>query len=298
MEAKKLVTEIGHAEGPTVLDDGRVVYCQCYDGKLGVWSPDGTIGIYAAVGGGPNGTVLGSDGCLYVANNGGAVGAFRSEDYAGGFIQKVHPDGRTEVALTEIGGRRLNMPNDLTFGADGRLYFTDPGAWSPEDESQKDDGFIMAASPDGSGEILVEVGKAYPNGIAAEKDGSIVWVETYTRRVRRRRPDGSLEDVLTWENERHLPDGLAVADNGDLYIATLSSGGFHVVSPDGSRQHVIDLGGTTLSNITFSGTNVFLTDLGSKPAATEEQVYYGQLLHVDLGVEGMPMFRGSIETSR
>ncbi len=189
------------------------------------------------------------------------------------------------------------MPNDLVFGPDGRLYFTDPGEWSPENEEMKDDGFIMAVNPDGTGEILVEVGKTYPNGIVAEPDGSVVWVETYPRNVRRRRPDGTIEELLVWDDERVAGDGLAVAADGDLCIATLGSGGFHIVSPDGSRQELVDLGGTTLSNITFAGTDIYLTDLGSKPAATEEQVYYGQLLHLDIGKPGMPMFAGSIASA-
>ncbi len=42
-------------------------------------------------------------------------------------IQRVPAaDGTVEVVATEIAGITLDGPNDLAFGADGRLFFTDP----------------------------------------------------------------------------------------------------------------------------------------------------------------------------
>lgn len=296
MEAEVLVQGIGHAEGPTVLNDGRCVFCQCYDGTLGVWEPGGRGGrgggTYAAVGGGPNGTVLGEDGFVYVANNGGAVGPYRSPDFGPGSIQKVAPDGGVQTVAREVDGRNLNMPNDLVFGRDKRLYFTDPGRWDAE--NKPDDGFVCVVNSDRRVQVLVEVGRSYPNGIVGEADGSVVWVESYTRRVRRRRTNGEIEEVYTFPDERAVPDGLAVAQNGDLYIATLSSGGFHIVSPDGSGARFVDVGGTELSNCVFEASALYLTDLGSKAGATEGAVFVGRLLRLEPGVSGMPMFRGSI----
>jgi gluconolactonase len=296
MQAKKLVSELAHPEGPSVLDDGRVVFCICEDGTLGVWSADGSSGIYSNVGGGPNATVLGDDGMLYVANNGGAVGTFRTPDFEGGYIQRVDPSGKAEIIVKEAGGRRLNMPNDLVFGSDGRLYFTDPGAWALDSEKDQDEGYIMVLNPDGTGEVLAEVGKTYPNGIAAEADGGIVWVESYSKKVRRWRPDGTVEEVYTLK-ENELPDGLAVAQNGDLYITTTWSGGLNVVKKDGSHEEFVDLDGTTLSNIVFSGSTLYLTDLGSAPVVPTEAGKYGVFWSAEAPVQGMTMFRGSIAST-
>lgn len=116
--------------------------------------------------------------------------------------------------------------------------------------------------------------------------------------VRRYRADGSIEEVLTWEDPRIEPDGLTVDANGDLVIATLNSGGFHIISPDGSEQTLVDLGGTTLSNITFGpGGSLYATDLGTKPAATQDKVYFGRVFKIDSERSGMPMFRGEISLS-
>ncbi|HLI16193.1 MAG TPA: SMP-30/gluconolactonase/LRE family protein [Acidimicrobiales bacterium] len=292
MDIEILVEGIGHAEGPVVLPDGRCTFCEGYEGRLGVWSPSGGRGVYAKLGGAPNGAVLGADGCVYVANNGGAIGPYRSSDFGPGSIQKVWPNGTVETVVSSVAGHPLNMPNDLVFAADGRLYFTDPGIWDAE--ARPDDGYVYAVSPDGAVEVIASVGKAYPNGIAAEPDGSMVWVESYTRRVRRWHPNGDIEEVHQFADERHVPDGLAIAENGDLYIATLSSGGFHILSPDGSRVELVDLGGTTLSNCVFEGGDLFLTDLGSQAGVTQEAVFFGRLLRCRPGVTGMAMFRGVI----
>ena len=38
-----------------------------------------------------------------------------------------------ETVVTEVDGIALQAPNDLTFGPDGRLYFTDPADYLPDD---------------------------------------------------------------------------------------------------------------------------------------------------------------------
>lgn len=289
-EYEIILTEIGHAEGPVVLEDGRCVFCECYQGRLGVLNTDGSRGIYAETGGGPNGAVLGLDGVVYVANNGGAVGPFRSADFGPGTIQRVLPNGEVETLLREVGGRQLLMPNDIVFGKDGRLYFTDPGRWDAEE--RPDDGYIYAFDiSTGQSEVIASVGKSYPNGIVGEPDGSIVWVETYTQLVKRRRPSGEIETIHMFSDSQAMPDGLAVAANGDLYVATLSSGGLHVIAANGDNRF-IDLGGTELSNCVFQGPDLFMTDLGSKAGVTDEALYVGRLLSIKDLAPSFDMFRG------
>jgi gluconolactonase len=78
--------------------------------------------------------------------------------------------------------------------------------------------------------VLVETGPTYPNGIAAEPDGSILWGETFPRTLRRRRPGGEVELLRTLP-EGHLPDGIKTAVDGSIFVASITSGGIDVLGP-------------------------------------------------------------------
>jgi hypothetical protein len=56
---------------------------------------------------------------------------------------------------------------------------------------------------DGTAHILEELDHTYPNGIVAEADGSIVWVESYTLKMIRRRPDGTKTIIHTFRRRSH-----------------------------------------------------------------------------------------------
>ena len=89
---------------------------------------------YAYTAGGPNSCVLGADGVLYACQNGGTTGPWRAEEMVTPSIQRIAREGGpAEIIATELDGKRFNGPNDLVFGPDGRLYFTDPGTYRPDD---------------------------------------------------------------------------------------------------------------------------------------------------------------------
>ncbi|MCC6833308.1 MAG: SMP-30/gluconolactonase/LRE family protein, partial [Thermoleophilia bacterium] len=142
---------LGHPEGPDILPDGRIVMVETYTSRLIAWSRERGIHDYADCGGGPNACMLGSDGAAYITQNGGTVGAWRAMVMSVPSIQKAWPDGRVETVVTEVDGIALQAPNDLTFGPDGRLYFTDPADYLPDDPRP---GRVFALNPDGTGECL------------------------------------------------------------------------------------------------------------------------------------------------
>jgi gluconolactonase len=284
-----LAEGLGHPEGPYALPDGRVVFANTYASEVGVWEP-GTFGstTYAHTGGGPNACMLGTDGYVYVTQT-PTVGAWRAPETRPPSIQRAAPDGTVEIVATEADGVPLNAPNDLTFGPDGRLYFTDSGDWDPVGKPHP--GYICVIDADGSCHLLEELESVYPNGIVAEPDGSLVWVESYTLRVVRRRPDGS-KDVIHELPEGHIPDGLKLDAEGNLWIATFGSGGLDVIAPDGSHVDFVETGGV-LTNCAFGGSTLYVTDFGTTetPDATP---MFGRLMKVDVGVAGMPHFSGAI----
>ncbi len=290
MTMEQLATGLAWPEGPTVLPDGRVIFVETYRSQIGYVGPGGEYGQYAYTKGGPNATALGSDGCVYVTQNGGVVGPWRAEEMLQPSIQRITPDGAIETIATEIAGVAFQAPNDLSFGPDGRLYFTDPGRYDPA--ALPDPGRIFALDPAGGGELLEELPSVYPNGIVVEASGSVVWVESYTRRVVRRQPDGTVSVVATLE-ENHVPDGLKVAANGDLYVTTVTSGGIDIVSADGSDVRFLAVGAVP-TNCVFSGSTLYVTD-GGRPGESTEAAYGGVRWSVALDdAEGMELFQGSI----
>jgi gluconolactonase len=206
------------------------------------------------------------------------------------------PDGRVvfantkvEIVTTSADGVQLNAPNDLTFGPDGNLYFTDSGDWDPETKPHP--GYVCTIEPDGTAHILEELEPVYPNGIVAEPDGSIIWVESYTRRVIRRRVDGT-KTLLATLAENHVPDGLKIDEKGNLWITSFSSGGIDILSRDGTFIDFLETGGVPL-NCVFSGSTLFVCDFGTTVLDTNTPMG-GRLLSIDVGVTGMPLFKGHI----
>ena len=103
---------------------GEVVLCDGNTGGLRTWK-DGELGTFAVTGGSPWGAVLGSDGAVYVTQGGNVPGSGDESAICG--IQRVRVDGTVELVSSEIAGYTLAGPNDLAFGPDGRLWFTDSG---------------------------------------------------------------------------------------------------------------------------------------------------------------------------
>ena len=283
-----LAEGLGHPEGPDVLPDGRVVYANTYASEVGVWEPTKGKGTYAYTGGGPNACVLGSDGCIYVTQS-PTVGAWVPDDPRPGSIQKVWPDGRAEILCTEVAGVPLNAPNDLCFGPDGRLYFTDSGDWDPVGKPHP--GYICVVDRDGTAHVVEELEPVYPNGLVVEEDGSVVWVESYTRDVWRQRPDGKREHLRTLP-EGHIPDGFKIAADGNFWITSFSSGGLDVVAPNGRYVDFVETGGVPL-NCCFVGDSLVICDFGTTDTSGPAPMC-GRLLKVDVGVSGRPVARGSV----
>ena len=147
MQSTLLASGLGFPEGPTILGDGRIVLCDGNTGELLVYD-DGAISAYARTGGSPWGTVPGSDGAIYVTQGGNVPGSGDVSAVSG--IQRVSPDGTVELLFSEVAGYQLYGPNDLAFGPDGRLYFTESGSEQDFRFDVRSPGRLFAV--DGSGD--------------------------------------------------------------------------------------------------------------------------------------------------
>ena len=284
-----LAEGLGHPEGPCVLPDGRVAFANSYLSEIAVWDLARGVGTYGFTGGAPNACMLGTDGYLYCTNT-PTVGKWVAPERRPPSIQRVSPGGAVEIVATEADGVKLNAPNDLSFGPDGRLYFTDSGDWDPVTKPHP--GYICVIDGDGSAHILEELDPVYPNGIVVEPDGSVLWVESYTRRLVRRAPDGR-KTVLHTLPDRHIPDGFKIDTAGNFWITSFSSGGIDIVRSDGTPLDFLETGGVPL-NCTFDGTSLYVCDFGTT-VTTDATPMGGRLLKVDVGVAGMALFKGAID---
>ena len=253
---------------------GTIVCTSVSEGALFRIDPATGDGVRIAdTGGGANGAAACVDGGFLVTQNGGldfaAIGMFDDPPPyrpAQPGLQRVAPDG-TVTYLTPYASRTSALgasrraapapdacrsPNDLVIGSDGSVYFTDPPPWPLPTEAV---GRIRAYLPDGTLDTLVD-GLWYPNGIAIDPAGAIVFVENGLmgrphHGLVRIGADGTLDRFVD-----QVGDGFCFDVDGRLYVA----GGIHgvtVLEPDGIVVEVLELPGRGVTtNCCFGGADM------------------------------------------
>jgi gluconolactonase len=287
LQSELLASGLGFPEGPAIMGDGRIVLCDGNTGELLAYAGGGTS-TYAHTGGSPWGTVLGTDGAIYVTQGGNVPGSGDTSAVSG--IQRVSPDGSVELLFAEVAGYTLYGPNDLAFGPDGRLYFTESGSEQDFRFDVRAPGRLFAASPGGGGEMLFERRDVYPNGIAFDARGRLYWTESMVHRVCRL-DDAGQPETFCQLSDGHVPDGMAFAADGRLFVATTVSGGVTVISPDGAVQEEIHLG-EHATNCIFDGSLLYVT--ATKVPDIEASQRTGTFWRVQTNATGLPLLPGQL----
>src|SRR5215813_5180486 len=169
-------------EGPVWLGPKRVAVTEIKGQCISLWE-NGTLRRKVAVtGGGANGATLGPNGALYVANNGGVSlgheGKWLAPTPLAGRLQRVTLDGKVTDVATKLPGNPPNRPNDLCFGPDGLLYYTDPHNW--EELPEVKPGRVARTTLDGHVELVATV-PLFPNGIAFGPDDRVYVAQSMTQ---------------------------------------------------------------------------------------------------------------------
>jgi len=286
MKTTLLASGLGFPEGPAVLGDGRIVLCDGNTGELLVYA-EPNVSTYARTGGSPWGTVLGSDGAIYVTQGGNVPGSGDTSAVSG--IQRVRPGGSVELLFSEVAGYTLYGPNDLAFGPDGRLWFTDSGSEQDFRFDVRSPGRLFAVGPSGAGEMVLELPGVYPNGIAFDAQQRLYWTESMAHRVRRL--SGGKAVTFCQLPDTHVPDGMAFAADGRLFVATTVSGGVTVVSPDGAVLEEIHLG-EHATNCIFDGADLYVT--ATRAADIEASQRTGTFWRLETDATGLELIPGSL----
>jgi gluconolactonase len=285
-----LAEPIAHPEGPDTFENGDIVLVETWAGKIKIFQPGKGLSDHAVTHGGPNACAVGADGSIYVTQNGGRWNTWTADRLSAPGIQRIWPNGRVETIIDRVDGIACGAPNDLCFGADGRLYFTDPVGWPGKVDPRPR--HVFAVAPDGKGEVIAELGEVFPNGIAADGQGGIVWGETLSRLIKRKRPGQDVE-ILAELPVGHMADGMKFDSAGRLWITTVKGGGFDVLDPETGAMAFIPCPHFPL-NCVFVGQSLIVADKGLWDENAREVARNGRLIEFHVGLTGQPLFRGRL----
>jgi gluconolactonase len=163
-------------------------------------------------------------------------------------VLRVNPHGDTTVLADSYEGRRLNSPNDLVFGSDGTLFFTDPPFGLPEmfDDPDRELDFSGVFRVRDGEIALVTDELEGPNGLALSPDERYLYVGNWDPQrkvVMRYEVDGGgrgevLFDMTAAPGDDAI-DGIEVDREGDLFVC--GPGGIWVLSPAGEQLGLLRL---------------------------------------------------------
>jgi gluconolactonase len=251
-----------------------VVLTEIRNNRCSKVAPDGTVSLFSAAGGGPNGLAIGPDGAFYLCNNGGSryvegysMGIGPHPDYKFGSIQRIDPaTGEATLLYKEVGGNKLSAPNDLVFDVHGGFYFTDLGKRYAR---HRDHGGLYYALPDGSKVTEIAFPILSPNGCGLSPDGKVIYVAD-TEGARLWAFDIEAPGVLKQAPAHHPHSGrvicglgsnarfdsLAVMASGNIAVATLNTGYITEISPAGEVVRAVKMPDTYPTNICFGGADM------------------------------------------
>jgi sugar lactone lactonase YvrE len=226
----------------------------------------------------PEGICVANDGTIYVGGEAGQLYRIETDGSptellrTDGFMLGLAADGEGRVYAIDNGHKCVwridprtldrevfadgfGVPNWGAFAADGTYYLSDSGGWGDRD------GLLWRVRPGGRPEIWTRATRNFPNGLALSGDGSSVLVlESYPSALVEIPilPDGAAGDRrVLCELGEAVPDGVAVATDGALYIACYRPDAIYRWQPaDGLVLFAADARGTVLSaptNIAFAG---------------------------------------------
>jgi gluconolactonase len=250
----------GFTEGAALAPDGSIYFSDMDRQQILRFDPGtGKTEVWNNQSGRSNGLFI-AEGTLYACEASGR--AVVSYDLDAG------PESR-EILTSAFNGNRLGSPNDLTVIGQN-LYFSEFWIEGFQDENGAgrqifDNRVYKLSLQDGKVDTL-EFTFETPNGVAASPDGNILYVgdiignklhvgHRFGERIGKLRLLTDL-DKLGLEG----PDGMAVAEDGRIFLALYGSDCLLVLMPDGSPVGILNTGPLT-SNCVFAadGKTLYIT---------------------------------------
>jgi gluconolactonase len=262
-------------EGPLHTTDGRTLLVQIGKGEVSEIR-DGIVRPAADVRGAPHAVIEGEGNVT--------IGTNATPDPVPAGIQRVSPGGEISYVVSAEDHPEIRSPNDLCFGPDGRLYFTDTGgSFDPSDATQV--GRVFAIDAAGRLETVAELGPVFANGITFDRHGRLLWTETYPGLVCRM--ENGARRVVADTGNGVLADGVKAVADGRLFVATVNGGCVQILSEDGESLGELSAGSWT-TNCNFRGSTLLVTDF----RRFQDQADDGVVFEFPTDVHEQVVFRG------
>ncbi len=263
---------VAFTEGPTVAEDGTVYFTDLYSNRIMRLPPNGAVEVFRQPSHRANGLLFDSQWRLLACEGGDGDSVLPR------VTRTDMRTGEVEVVADSYEGKQLHQPNDLTFDARGRIYFTDrPGADSRPEQTGVHG--VYRIDTDGSIErILTEPEVMRPNGIVISPDDTTLYIietqqsEGGPRLIRAFDLDANGRASNSRVFHDFYPgrsgDGMTIDSEGNLYVAaglnnlrgtseTLDTvAGIHVFSPTGELLEHIPIPEDTITNAAFGGADL------------------------------------------
>jgi gluconolactonase len=234
--------QFSFTEGASVDKRGNVFFTDQPNNRIWEYDVHGRLRVFLDSAGRSNGMYFDGSGRLVTC-------ADENEQ-----LWAISPDKKVQVLLREVGGRRLNGPNDLWIDARGGIYFTDPYYQRPywtrtKPEMDRESVYYLSAAVSEARVVAADVVK--PNGIVGTPDGRYLYVadigagKTYKYRIG---ADGSLSDRQLFVTQGS--DGMTLDERGDVY---LTGNGVTVYDTAGMKIAHIAVPEAWTANLCFGG---------------------------------------------
>lgn len=259
-------------EGPSFDRDGNLYVVDIPHGRVFRVTPRGQFTVVTEYDGEPNGLKIHKDGRIFIA------------DYKNGLLQLDPVSGAVTPVLQGRRSERFKGLNDLFFGANGDIYFTDQGETGLHDPT----GRVYRLAADGRLDCLVGTVPS-PNGLVMDLGEKALYVAATRGNGVWRLPgasEGSTTKVgifVQMSGGPGGPDGMALDEEGNLAVAHFGLGCVWLFSPHGEPLYRINsCRGRLTTNMAYGGKDrrtLFITESET-----------GTILKAEMPVPGKRMY--------
>jgi|GEM_PF-29369 len=173
-------------------------------------------------------------------------------------VLRIDRAGKRTVLADRCEGRPLVEPNDLVVAGDGSVFFTDPSGWKTGEDPTRG---VYRIAADGKVSLITR-DIPTPNGIALRPDGRGLLVASTAGKAIYEvplRPDGSAAAApsrfadLAKFKDAVGPDGMALDEHGNIYVAVFGASAVVKIDPRGRLVRTFQTPGKNPTNCCFGG---------------------------------------------